>query len=141
MPTSADLFISDRLILVSNGAKVFAENPTIGVGLGNYVFELIRIAPLGSGLQYWQYDYPHNAIAELLMELGICGIILLYYIIWKLVPNKYYTFRTYIIFVAIIAPLILLDHYLWTNQIGRIMLILYMSLIPSIFTVQKIKEN
>jgi O-antigen ligase len=136
IPTSADMFISDRIILASNGAKLFFEHPTIGVGLGNYFFDLVKIAPVGSGLQNWQYDYPHNAIAELLAELGICGVIMIFYIISILLPKHFFTLQSFIIFLIIISPLILLDHYLWTNQTGRIILIMFLALLPSIFGSQ-----
>lgn len=132
-PPASDLFFSDRLILNGNGAKIFRSAPLFGVGLGSYFNSLIWLGPSGLSVKYWQYDYPHNTIIVVLAELGIFGLILIPYLYIILKPIQYST-NALVVTLLIISPLILLDHYLWTNQAGRVMLVLFITLLPQILT-------
>lgn len=129
-PTNADMFISDRIILATNGAKIISNNLLFGVGLGNYINSLVKLAPVGSSLKNWQYDYPHNVFAELQTELGIYGLMVFFYALLKILNNTKKNKKSILIPLIIIAPLLLLDHYLWTNQSGRVMLVLYILFLP-----------
>ncbi|MDO8512873.1 MAG: O-antigen ligase family protein [bacterium] len=133
-PPTSDLFFSDRIILNEFGTKIFMSDPLFGIGLGNYFNSLTRRAPFGTGLKNWQYDYPHNTLILVMTDLGIFGTIVILYFIYKTLKPVHNSTNALLVTLLIISPLILLDHYLWTNQAGRVMLVIFLTLIPAILS-------
>lgn len=80
-------FGADRLSAFIPSMEIFAEEPLVGIGLGQWwsAFRPHYVHPLS--LQHREsamkklkgepdYDYPHNVFLEVLSELGVIGIIL-----------------------------------------------------------------
>ena len=62
--------------------EVFLQNP-FGVGFGNYV----PISKTIESNDFIMAEYPHNLFLELVSELGILGLLLVFIIIFKLIKN------------------------------------------------------
>lgn len=65
---------SGRSIFLLKGIADFLENPIFGIGYGNYEI-------LG------KHGYPHNMFVEILCEMGVVGLLLLFLIV--ITPTKY----------------------------------------------------
>jgi O-antigen ligase len=128
---------------VSRGT--FWESPILGVGMGQYVYQLINIP----SIQGWQFQPVHNIFLLILNELGIVGFFLFIWFVWEIIRNVPFTqkcsiratmfhvehcagqawniFRNvniYEIFKAIFLGflfILLVDHYFWDIQQGQIM--------------------
>jgi hypothetical protein len=138
VPTANDFFISDRIILFSNGYKVFRDNFLLGTGLGNYLNKLLKVcSPEGTGFNFWQYDYPHSAAAEIFIETGLVGLIIFILVFYTLFGQNKLKIKEIALTLVVISPLLFLDHYLWTNQAGRVTLALFMALIPSLININR----
>lgn len=70
---SSDL---SRLQLIKDGFKMFLDNPVLGYGSGNYASMHL--------LNYGSIIYAHNNYIELLVNLGLLGIIMYYWIYFKI---------------------------------------------------------
>lgn len=59
--------IGVRLDFIYESTELWKKNPLFGVGLGNW----------GEGVGYDEYRYPHNIFAEIIVEMGIFGLVVL----------------------------------------------------------------
>ena len=101
---ASDTSTLNRYILIVNGWKWFLERPILGFGLNNY-----------SGLysDMWGASYAHNNYIELMVDLGLIGILFYYsyyiFLISKLlkIQNDNTGFRDY--FLALIIVLLIFE--------------------------------
>lgn len=122
IPPPSDMFLSDRYVSYRLAWDIVRKHPFIGVGTGEYVFSLWRSVPHGTQLLPWLYEYPHNVLLTILVELGIIGILFPVLILISLRPHTKDERNSILMFLALLAPPLMLDHYLWTLQPGRIIL-------------------
>lgn len=132
IPPTSDAFVSDRVLLIQNSLNVLKDSPFLGTGLGNYLPKLLERFPNGFGLEKWQYDYPHNVFITLLLERGIIGTLIFCYFSLTLFKTGTLKSSQIATIFIILSPILFFDHYLWTNQIGRVIFVLFIALTPYI---------
>ena len=110
-----------------------SDNPIMGVGAGQFVLNMQNYC--GQVLEFWQFQPVHNVFLLIWSELGLVGLLLfiyfLYKILWsKIVPRGTISIGAYFkaIFVGFLF-IMLFDHYLWDIQQGQIMLWIVLGLI------------
>jgi hypothetical protein len=132
LPPKTDVSLSERIFLLRENWKIFRPNLILGVGNGQYIINYILRVPSGTGIEKWQYDFPHNVVVQLCSELGILGFLIFALLVFTLIKYNTKNWRYFWFAVAIIFPYLMFDHFLWTNQSGRILLILSITLLPII---------
>jgi hypothetical protein len=130
-----------------------------GLGMGQYVNQIIRI--FNSGLEAWQYQPVHNVFLLIFGELGIIGLALFFYFLWKLFhPLKILnvsreTFNdngtseekflerdnsdlSHFVRPILIGFLVIMlfDHYFWDIQQGQAMFWLVAGVLAGLVNVQ-----
>ncbi len=119
----------DRMFYLDVSRGTFWENPILGVGMGQYVYHLINIP----NIQDWQFQPVHNIFLLILNELGIVGLSLFFWFVWRVIKNassircstwnilwdKRDVFKA--IFLSFLF-IMLVDHYFWDIQQGQGML-------------------
>jgi O-antigen ligase len=105
--------IDERELYLEQAKEVITVNPFMGTGVGNYILELQKIIP---GQASWYYQPVHNYWLLVLAEIGIFGliaIILFWFAIFKSgLKNGLWPI------VLAFGVFSLLDHWLWTQNIG-----------------------
>lgn len=132
--------IEDRLFFLNVSYESFLANPIFGLGSGQFVMNLESI----KNIQNWQFQPVHNVFLLIINELGIVGLILFIWLIWKSIKNvprgttsdinmfhvehifkqeknNDARLKTKAIFFSFLF-IMLLDHYFWDIQQGQIML-------------------
>lgn len=98
------------------GMEVVRENMLLGVGAGNYAFEMQKKYPDLTG---WEIGVVHNVYLLALAELGILGVVLILiffgYLIFRLIKEK--KWRHWGV-LSVIFLLFLFDHFWWTQASG-----------------------
>ncbi len=122
VPPGSDAFIRDRFTTIRIALPILREHVVAGVGPGHYIRTLVSDIPPESGtLQPWLYEYPHAVPMVLALELGLVGIVVVAVFLWTLFRAAP-VWRIWLLAVVTLAPLLFLDHYLWTLQPGRVLL-------------------
>jgi hypothetical protein len=132
LPPKTDVFLSERIFLFQNNWEIFRHNLFLGIGNGQYINNYIIIVPAGTEIEKWQYDYPHNVIVQSCSELGILGFLIFALLVFTLIKYNTKNWRYFWFAFAIIFSYLMFDHFLWTNQSGRILLVLSLTLLPKI---------
>jgi len=116
--------ITERETYLAQAAKLIIKKPIQGVGVGNYVLELQKIIP-GQGI--WYYQPTHNYWLLIWAELGIFGLIaaiLFWLAIFKIsLKNDLWPI------VLALGVFSLLDHWLWTQNIGILVFFMVVGLL------------
>ena len=71
-----------RLAIWEGGVRMFEAHPLLGIGVGNYATQLPRYLR-GQPLSLTTQD-AHSVFVATLAELGLVGILLLLYVVWRL---------------------------------------------------------
>lgn len=79
--------INLRFLMIKHGWEWFKERPVLGYGLDNYRILL--------GKEIGKYTYSHNNIIELLVDIGIFGTVLYYFIQFNIIKNLYNISKIY----------------------------------------------
>lgn len=140
--------VGERLNQINVSRGTFIENPILGLGIGQYVFDLLK----NYQWENWQYQPVHNVFLLIINETGTIGfLIFLVFIVvifeeCKILKfnneelennedkneNDYLNNRLYFylksIFVAFLF-IMLFDHYFWDIQQGQILLWLVLGLL------------
>lgn len=129
----SNVAISDRKFFNSLALEEFKQKPWFGVGIGNYIPELVA----KKNLEPWQYQPPHNAFLMLLVEWGIVGLgIFLFFIghIFYLNKKNFKEPLFVLLSISLIAIVIIsfFDHYFVTIQQGRLILFTLLGLLASL---------
>lgn len=119
-----------RTKLANAAFKMFTENPTTGVGLGNFLPSLPR---------FWKYEEDirflqpvHNIFLLILAESGILGILafgfLLLTTFLQLLKSDKIKANLLLPVWLVILIILVFDHYFWTLQQGQILFFLMLGL-------------
>jgi O-antigen ligase len=108
--------INERASQFSRFNDVFVENPALGSGPGAYTFALFRIDP---NRRAFSYQPIHNTWLLILGELGVVGLAVLLYLIFRVDQVSSRSAKTAggMLGLALGIALIvisLFDHYLWS---------------------------
>ncbi|MCX6765435.1 MAG: O-antigen ligase family protein [Candidatus Moranbacteria bacterium] len=116
----------ERLFFLNVSRETFLSHPLLGVGMGQFVLNF----PEFTGIQTWQFQPVHNVFLLVLNELGLVGLSLFVWFIWKLMRHLKSVPRgtlcgelsqtASVLFLAFIV-IMLFDHYLWDIQPGQIL--------------------
>lgn len=117
---------TDRLAGYRQAGEIIKENWLIGVGLGNYTFEVQSKYP---ELKVWDIQPVHNIYLLILAELGLLGILIIGllagYILGLLVKKKKWGYMGMLLAVY---GLLVFDHFWWTLASGLYVLWLVIGL-------------
>jgi O-antigen ligase len=73
--------LGERFLYLKFSERIISENPIMGVGAGQFIFELKRSLP---NLVIWQYQPVHNIFLLIWSELGVVGLVLFIMLLGKL---------------------------------------------------------
>lgn len=126
VPTE-EFSIKGRTWLASQAMNMIRLHPVMGGGIGSFVLELARRAPIG-----YVVEPVHNLPLLVANDLGIGGVIVLVGLCFVILQSVYRACRpeTIILSAALLSLLAtsLFDHSLWTLSPGRIFLGLMLGL-------------
>lgn len=123
---------SSRTFFDQFGLKIFQSHPVLGVGIGQYIPEMIS----GFKLEPWQYQPPHNIFLFIAAELGLIGLILfvltlyeIFRIAWR---NRHDPLtKTLLLTGGMLVVIGMFDHYLITIQQGRLIFFTMLGLLAA----------
>jgi hypothetical protein len=144
--------LNERILYLDVSRGTILANPVLGVGVGQFVATMAKYAPK---LETWQFQPVHNVFLLIWSELGIVGLGLFCYWIYKIfslilnnrgmidvdkaiLHNKSYYLsndRLLRYFKAILLGflfIMLFDHYFWDIQQGSIMFWMILGFIAGI---------
>lgn len=122
--SSFDQSVVDRVKLARASVEMFKSNPVVGVGLNNFIPNLIEVS---YGFENsWQLQPVHNIFLLALSEAGILGFIFLLFLLF--LPHT-------IFFILPILLTGLFDHYWLTLQQNMLLMAMIIG-----FSFGKIKE-
>ena len=145
----AEKSFEDRMFYLDISRGTFLEKPILGVGMGQYIYQLINIF----NIQDWQFQPVHNVFLLILNELGIVGFFLFIWFVWEVMENVSFTQQCSTwnivldkrgtlkaIFLGFLF-IMLVDHYFWDIQQGQIMLWLVLAILAggNLWTVSNFK--
>ena len=127
--SSREQSVTLRAIYNETAYSVIQEYPLIGIGLGNFVWEIREMLPL---LSDWIYQPVHNVYFLITSEIGLLGLIIFLMFLYQLLRK--FKKQNSVLFIIIICILFvsLFDHFFWTLQQGQLMLWLILGLIASL---------
>jgi len=132
LPPKTDISLSERTFLFRESWNIFRHNIILGTGNGQYIINYIDRVPAGTRIEKWQYDFPHNVVVQSCSELGFLGFLIFALLVFTLIKYNTKNWRHFWYSVVIISPYLMFDHFLLTNQSGRILLVLSLTLLPKI---------
>lgn len=109
----------DERLFLWNVNKPLGEEIFIGKGLGQSVYDI----SFNSYLNFWQLQPIHNVYLYLMNEIGVIGIGILIYLIYKFVNNvPRGTIGSSLPIIAALGTLAMFDHYLLSTYVGQVLL-------------------
>lgn len=148
-PPETDMFLQERSSSYVESIHATKGSFVAGVGSGGGILYLARNkrnidsiytsgykieedVPIGTRREPWSFQYPHNVLLVILLELGIvglglfltlCSILFLRYVVKHGTPRSASPrgVGVLLVFAAFLLPL-LVDHFPWTIQQGRILI-------------------
>ncbi len=120
---SGEQAVGLRLFYNQVAYDTIQQYPWLGIGLGNFVWEIKDIFNLFSN---WLHQPVHNVYLLIASEVGLIGLIIFLMFIYQLlVQNKDKLLLIIILSFLFIA---LFDHFFWTLQQGQLILWLVLGL-------------
>ncbi len=98
--------------------KPIGQEIYIGKGLGQSVYDV----SFDSYLDFWKLQPIHNVYLHLINEIGVIGIGILIYLIFKFVINvPRGTILISLPIIGALGTLAMFDHYLWSTYVGQVL--------------------
>ncbi len=128
-----------RLFYSQTSFLIIQENPLLGIGTGNFVWEIRQMLDL---LSSWIHQPVHSVYLLIASETGLIGLFIFLMFLYQLLrkfnkelKNK----KNYLLFFIICAFLFLglFDHFFWTLQQGQLMFWLILGLMAGCFLKNK----
>lgn len=113
-----------RNYLSAAALKLFSNFPLLGVGLNQFTAQLETYAPAREVVRFVQPA--HHAVLLWLAETGIVGLALIASAL-KLIQKTKYMF-SFLAALAILSPVIALDHYLLSQSAGILLSALFLGI-------------
>ena len=107
--------ISERYGQYAEALSFIKPNPIFGIGPGAYTYALYKKYPT---LSAWQYQPIHNIYLLALVEIGLAGVIFLFFLFKHFLAI---IIKNNLIYTPIIVTMIsagLFDHWLWSMSAG-----------------------
>ena len=123
--SSAEQSVTLRVLYNETAYSVIQEYPLIGIGLGNFVWEIREMLPL---LSNWIHQPVHNVYLLISSEVGLLGLIVFLIFLYQLL--KRFKKQNSVLFIIVICIIFasLFDHFFWTLQQGQLMFWLILGL-------------
>jgi O-antigen ligase len=120
--------VIDRMSTYADAVKLIKDHPPLGVGAGNYTVELIRMNP---NRPIWALQPAHDVPLLIVAELGLVGFVLSFLFAATYLMGVFETKNAPIHIGAlfVLAPSLLLDHFLWTSSFGLLFLFVLLGII------------
>jgi hypothetical protein len=80
---------AERGVYLNVSRGTISANPIIGVGIGQFVWNMQRYSPVP--LETWQFQPVHNVFLLIWSELGLIGLILFIYWLYTMFHVEHYT--------------------------------------------------
>jgi hypothetical protein len=74
--------MNERILYLDDSVSVIKSSPIAGIGSGQFVLEMQKYSQIQ--LEYWQFQPVHNVFLLIWSELGIIGLFIFLWFIWKL---------------------------------------------------------
>ena len=128
-----DPSFSSRYYLLSPTLKIVMDQPLLGVGLRQFIPNLVAYLP-ASQISYATLQPIHHTFILIFTELGLLGVLIITKIFWaplsRLVKDK--KTRPYLLnFFAVILLTGSLDHYWWTLPQNQLIIVLALALLSN----------
>ncbi len=132
--------LQKRLVLIGNSLRIFFDNPLWGVGLGNYIVAQSSLSILPRYMPL--YQPVHNVFLLVLTEVGVGGIMLIYFFMRQLRMTLLYGANLLSI-IMVVALTGMFDHY-WITQSQTQLLLIFVILsvyfVPLLFADERKKR-
>ncbi len=132
--TSLNLYdesLVDRIEGVKNASLLFIKYPFFGVGLSNYLPNVILQQTTSTSL-YAFLQPVHNLYLLLLTEVGTVGFTIIAFWVGRLLQKLFFSpvpqRNILLIMLFVVFMLGLFDHFFWTLQQGRMLLVIVFAL-------------
>ncbi len=116
--------ITQRVDGYETALSIFKTSPIFGVGVHNYTHALYES---DNALPGYALQPVHNVPLLMLVEWGVVGVLVIVFGTIYLIRKKQ-AYKTAIITLVILAPILLLDHYLWSLYSGILLVGLFVAL-------------
>lgn len=80
--------LDERALYAGASYGIISAHPLIGLGSGQFVINIDNYVPYGAFIELWQYQPVHNVFLLIWSELGIIGLSLFLWWIWRLFHPK-----------------------------------------------------
>ncbi|MBU1255794.1 O-antigen ligase family protein [Patescibacteria group bacterium] len=114
---------------------VIQEHPWLGMGIGNFVWEIRQMLDL---LSSWVHQPVHNIYLLIGSEVGLIGLVMflmfLFILIRQFREQKEENIKQYYLLLFLISGILIIslfDHFFWTLQQGQLMFWLILGIIAS----------
>jgi len=84
VPSFLTQSLQERLLYLNVSRGTILSNPILGIGSGQFVLGMNKNVPRGTFLESWQFQPVHNVFLLIWSELGIIGLGLFIWFLWKL---------------------------------------------------------
>ena len=127
--------ISLRLFYSQTSFLIIQEYPLLGIGVGNFVWEIRQMLDL---LSSWMHQPVHNIYLLIASETGLIGLFIFLMFLYQLLrqfSKKLKDKKSYLLLLVVCAFLIfgLFDHFFWTLQQGQLMFWIALGLIGFVY--------
>ena len=127
--------ISLRLFYSQTSFLIIQEYPLLGIGVGNFVWEIRQMLDL---LSSWMHQPVHNIYLLIASETGLIGLFIFLMFLYQLLrqfSKKLKDKKSYLLLLIVCAFLFfgLFDHFFWTLQQGQLMFWIALGLIGFVY--------
>lgn len=124
VPIGDPYSLQKRLVLIGNSLRIFFDHPLWGVGVGNYIIAQSSISILPRYMPL--YQPVHNVFLLVLTEVGVGGIMLIYFLVRQLkilmIGGAHLLPMLFVIFLTG-----MFDHY-WITQSQTQLLLIFVTI-------------
>ena len=130
----ATVSTTERVILLDQAKEIISEFWVLGLGMGNYLVEVIKHWP---GEEIFFYQPVHNTWLLLWAELGLVGLFVFFTWVWlilrwleKLMHKSESSISHHFVYISIfvIGIMAYFDHFWWTLPFGLLLAAIYFGL-------------
>jgi len=122
--SSEEQAVSLRLFYNQTALDLIKEYPFLGIGLGNFVWEIKEMLPL---LANWLHQPVHNIYLLIGSEIGLIGLGIFLFFLFsvikriRIILRENYLLLPFVFCLFIFLIIGLFDHFFWTLQQGQLM--------------------